>query len=225
MEDILEEDWDDEVHGDRPEEGSEAWLDEDDLCGECTLIFENPTLEFPVGFFADEPLPSDVDGQREQEQRRIPLAELVGSDLARFREVAEDDLYHDPAPSTWHHTKGWKGNSGWCTITVMEPVTLRELLSTQPLCGDVWKAKDGHFHFHGEITCGDDGFVEWENGSHKQSVMEVEPPDNMRLWRIGGKAIGRFVCLLRRASERVYAPGGAGMESARREFETLASLG
>ena len=44
----------------------------------------------------------------------------------------------------------------------------------------------------------------------------------MRLWRVGGVAIGRLMGLLRRASERVYAPGGTGVESVRREFEALA---
>ena len=93
------------------------------------------------------------------------------------------------------------------------------------MTGDVYceKGQSPDFHF-GEITVGDDGFVEWDNSRHKSAEMEVAPPDNMRLWRIGGKAIGRFVCLLRRASERVYAPGGAGVESVRREFETLANL-
>ena len=69
---------------------------------------------------------------------------------------------------------------------------------------------------------GDGEYVEWENGSGKSAEFELTPPDNVRLWRLAGNAIGRFMMLQRRASERVYAPGGMGMESVRREFEALA---
>ena len=64
--------------------------------------------------------------------------------------------------------------------------------------------------------------VEWESYNGKSSDFEVAPPDNMRLWRLAGTGIGRLVGLLRRASERVYAPGGTGVDVVRREFEALA---
>ena len=60
-----------------------------------------------------------------------------------------------------------------------------------------------------------------ENSNGKSTEVEVAPPDNMRRG-VGGVAIGRLMGLLRRASERVYAPGGTGVESVRREFEALA---
>ena len=56
----------------------------------------------------------------------------------------------------------------------------------------------------------------------KSAVFEVAPPDNMQLWRQAGVAIGRLMGIYRRASERVYAPGGVGAEAVRREFEQLA---
>ena len=63
----------------------------------------------------------------------------------------------------------------------------------------------------------------WDNYNGKSTEFVLAPPDNMRLWRLAGTAIGRFMFLLRRSSERVYAPGGIGVDSVRREFETLAA--
>ena len=68
----------------------------------------------------------------------------------------------------------------------------------------------------------DDDDIEWQNSSGKSHEFEVAPPDNMQLWRLAATGIGRWMGLLRRASERVYAPGGVGAEAACREFETLA---
>ena len=98
-------------------------------------------------------------------------------------------------------------------------MTLRELLCAQPLSADVWDDRLA-VHFEG-ISLGDED-VEWDHGNHKSAEMEVAPPDNMRLWRLRGVAIGRWMGLLRRASERVYAPGGTGVEEMmRREFEAF----
>ena len=234
MEDILA-DWDDDEHGEQPEEGDAAWLDDETLSGECEFIYMDPVLVLPAdGFFA-EPLPSPAADEREEELRTIALAELLDeADLAHFDRVSAEKLYPDAAPSTWQCRNGWKGNSGQITVAVAQAVTLRELLRAQPLSASVWVERhegggggtqasvaSATVHFEG-ITVGEDGFVEWENSNGKSSDFEVAPPDNMRLWRLAGTAIGRLVCLLRRASERVYAPGGAGVEGVRQEFEALA---
>ena len=78
---------------------------------------------------------------------------------------------------------------------------------------------DDDLHFE-ELHVGDET-IEWENGRSKSSDFELTPPDNVRLWRRASFGIGALVCLLRRASERVYAPGGVGVDGLRREFEAL----
>ena len=219
-------------HGERPQEGSAEWLDEDALCGECTFVYVDPELLLPeVGFFVSA-LPSAVEGEREEERRTVPLKDLMSeTDITKFNAVTEATLYPDPAPSTWHCTNGWKGNCGQCTITVAEAATLREVLRAQMLHANVWIEAHGGdanqqslctAHF-ADVTVGEDGFIEWENGNCKSTEFEVAPPDNMRLWRLAGTTIGRLMCLLRRASERAYAPGGPGVDSVRREFEALAA--
>ena len=40
----------------------------------------------------------------------------------------------------------------------------------------------------------------------------------MRRWRGVAKSIGPMLALYQRAAERVFAPGGAGYEDARRSF-------
>lgn len=222
MEEALEE-WDENEHGERPEEGSPEWLEDDALQGEDgRFVYVNPELLLPEqGFFMD-PLPAPAAEEHEEERRRIPLAELLPlTDLARFEVVTESQMYPDPAPSAWHYTTGWKGNHGECTVTVERAVALRELLRAWPLHAEVWVGGDGDYHF-ADVIVGDGEYVEWENGSGKSAEFELTPPDNVRLWRLAGNAIGRFMMLQRRASERVYAPGGMGMESVRREFEALA---
>ena len=241
MEDILD-DWDDDVHGERPEEGGPAWLDDNDLLGECTFVYEDPVMILPAeGFFAEPAheledqlgqMPDLEDSADDQERGEIPLAQLMGErDVAIYDEVDETELFPELKPSAWQYTTGWKGNYGTCTIRVPEATTLREALRAQPLRARVYAAAagddgfGGQSHFEG-ITVGEsvlwDNFVEWENGSGKSAEFELAPPDNMRLWRLAGTAIGRLVGLLRRASERAYAPGGAGAESVKREFEALA---
>ena len=162
----------------------------------------------------------------------MPLHELMSeTDITDFSAVPEDALYPKIAPSKWRCINGWKGNFGTCTITVAEAATLREVLRAQPLRARVWierhklpRTNDVKCTAYFEdIEVGKDGFVEWEWGRGKSTEVEVEPPDNMRLWRLAGVAIGRLMCLLRRASERVYAPGGAGVDNLRHEFETLAA--
>lgn len=226
MEECLE-DWDDEEHGDRPEEGTEEWLDGEALSsGECSFIYQNAEIILPEAIFA-EPLSGpdfqlSHSGEREEELRTIPLYELLTqTDCAHFDRVAYSALYPDVPPSGWQVINGWKGNFGTCTITVDDEMTLRELLCAQPIYGRVWVDTRGDDYHFDVLNFGDEE-VEWENSNGKSTEVEVAPPDNMRLWRVGGVAIGRLMGLLRRASERVYAPGGTGVESVRREFEALA---
>uniref|UniRef100_A0A7S2C800 Uncharacterized protein n=1 Tax=Haptolina brevifila TaxID=156173 RepID=A0A7S2C800_9EUKA len=222
MTDILEE-WEEDKHGTRPEEGDAAWFDGDELYGECTFIYQDVELILPAEGFFVEPLPEVAAGERQETERTIPLAELLTeSDLAQFTRVSEMELYPDPAPSCWHYTTGWKGNCGHFTLSVAEPVTLRQVLRAQPLYANVWVTSEGQdAHFEG-LSFGDDCDVEWDNMNGKSAEFEVAPPDNMRLWRLVGRATGRLMGLYRRASERVYAPGGVGAEHVRREFEQLA---
>jgi hypothetical protein len=233
MEDVMDE-WDDAEHGERPAKGSEAWLEEDVLCGECTFVYMDPVLLLPAQGFFVHALAAAEEGDREEDRRAVPLNELLSEkDIADFKVVSEAAIYPDPAPSTWCSTNCWKGNHGQCTISVAEEATLREVLRAQPLGANVWVEVHGEgngwkgtssstAHFE-DINVGEDGYVEWENLNGKSSELEVTPPDNMRLWRVTGIAIGRFMCMLRRATERVYAPGGPGVETVRREFERLAA--
>ena len=78
---------------------------------------------------------------------------------------------------------------------------------------------NGDYHFAARHV-GDEE-VEWEDGRSKDSDFQITPPDNVRIWRHASFGIGALMCSLRRASERVYAPGGAGVERLRREFEAL----
>jgi hypothetical protein len=225
MEDILE-DWDEEVHGERPEEGSAEWLEQDDLFGECRFVYINPQMVLPNENFFAEPLPAPASEEREEERRTIPLAELLSNmtDIAQIKIVTESEMYPDPAASSWHCTNGWKGNIGECSITVEKAVTLRELLRAQPLYAEMWVDGSSDVHVCDIEFIGDEGnCIVWDNGNGKSTEFELAPPDNMRLWRLAGTAIGRFMQLLRRSSERVYAPGGVGVEQARREFEKLAA--
>ena len=221
MTDILEE-WDDDEHGTRPEEGDAAWLDDEDLYGECTFIYQDAELILPAEGFFVQPLPEAAAGEQEEIERSIPLADLLTeSDVAHYTRVSEAELYPDPAPSCWHYTTGWKGNSGRFTLSVAESTTLRQVLRAQPLYANVWVAEGYGVHFEG-LGFGDDCDVEWDNANGKSAEFEVAPPDNMQLWRLAGMAIGRLMVLYRRACERVYAPGGVGVEEVRHEFEKLA---
>lgn len=234
IQDALE-DWDEAEHGERPEEESAAWFDDRELGeGECTFIYLDPVLLLPEDGFFVEALPPTAEGEREEDRRTVPLKELfLEPDIAHFNAVHEEILYPDPAPSTWHCTNCWKGNGGQCTISVPVVTTLREVLRAQPLYANVWVEEHGEgsgwnpqslctAHFEG-ITLGEDDNIEWDNYNGKSTEFVLAPPDNMRLWRLAGTAIGRFMFLLRRSSERVYAPGGIGVDSVRREFETLAA--
>lgn len=229
LEDLLE-DWDEDEHGPRPEEGDTEGFDEEWLTidGEdCRGVFLNPQLILPESGFFAEPLPAPGAEEQEEDRRRIPFSELLSlPDIARFKQVTEADLYPDPAPSTWQVKQGWKGNVGRCKITVDKATTLRELLTAQPLGAEVWveSGASGSADYHvSDVLIGEDDYVEWDYGNGKSTETELAPPDNMRLWRLAGTAIGRFMKLMRRASERVYAPGGVGEEHARLEFERLAT--
>ena len=112
-----------------------------------------------------------------------------------------------------------------------EAITLRDLLRAKPISASVCvngskEEADGHFdlghcdHHFEDLHVGDEQ-VEWEHGRSKDSDFQITPPDNVRIWRHASFGIGALMCSLRRASERVYAPGGAGVEGLRREFEAL----
>ena len=45
----------------------------------------------------------------------------------------------------------------------------------------------------------------------------------MQQWRTYSRAVGRLMILWRQAAERAYAPGGAGADACRSEFEALQS--
>lgn len=221
MEDILEE-WDEGEHGEPPQEGTDAWLEEDDLTGECMYIYQAPELLLPESGFFAEPLPAPVENQTPEAQRSIELAELLAAPgLTEFTRKPESEIYPDLAPSAWHSTTGWKGNFARWPIKVQEAVSLREVLRARPLHADVCEV-DGDLHVS-EISA-DDEYIEWDNSSGKSHEFEVAPPDNMLLWRLAATGIGRWMGLLRRASERVYVPGGTGAEAVRREFEALVTV-
>ena len=42
-------------------------------------------------------------------------------------------------------------------------------------------------------------------------------------WRLWGWVAGRLIVMRKQSSEKLYAPGGAGAEASRAEFERLSS--
>ena len=114
-------------------------------------------------------------------------------------------------------------------MVVDEAVTLHDLLTTHPLIAEVWTEKYSESETSDTCTCSHfrdlhvgEEYVEWENCNGKSREFLVAAPDNMRLWRAVGIAAGRLLCLYRRTTDRLYAPGGAGMKAARSEFHALA---
>ena len=104
----------------------------------------------------------------------------------------------------------------------VDEAALREALQAHPLSAEVYHdTDDGGNLYLRNLEVGEE-WVEWENHNGKSAEFLLEPPDDMRTWRIAIFAIGRLMGLLRRASARAYMPGGAGAEAARAEFEVLA---
>lgn len=87
-----------------------------------------------------------------------------------------------------------------------------------------------------ELSGCEDGVPSWEYSEEPMGPVGPEAESVSRWLRANGvrslfllqrlrryvKAIGRLVCLLRRATERCYVPGGQGFKRCRDEFEGLA---
>ena len=193
---------------------------EGDPMGECIYVYQGPNCFCRERTLWSAASPSGESGSGST--ALIKLAELLAEPgLTEFTRKPESEIYPDPAPSAWHSTTDWKGNFGRWPIKVTEAVSLREVLRARPLHADVCEV-DGDLHVS-ELDA-DGEYIEWHNSSGKSHEFEVAPPDNMRLWRLAATGIGRWMGLLRRASERVYVPGGTGAEAVRREFEALAAV-
>jgi hypothetical protein len=58
-------------------------------------------------------------------------------------------------------------------------------------------------------------------GSTPRLIVQHNCKSLHRRWRVVARMVGRLVVMRKRSAERLYAPGGAGAEASRAEFERL----
>eukprot|EP00928_Gymnodinium_smaydae_P048625 TRINITY_DN32522_c0_g1_i1.p1 TRINITY_DN32522_c0_g1~~TRINITY_DN32522_c0_g1_i1.p1 ORF type:complete len:288 (-),score=32.32 TRINITY_DN32522_c0_g1_i1:318-1181(-) len=212
--------WDDSTHGSRPDVGSSEWEGVRYLVGESVIEYRDPYLMIPKkGFFAD-PIASSEDDDWEADVWCLDLEAI--SDYLQLEVVSDENASPKSRAATWQCTRTWIGNSGIYEFVVREPMSLRTLLQLNAVSARVSRKDNSLWVSAIAINCEE---VMLGSCKCKSSEFKVHAPDNMRAWRAVAAVVGRLMCLYRRSSDRVYAPGGPGFDESRREFASLAELG